>query len=216
MVGCRQNVICPVRQRIHRHPDPFRKRGCCFPNARDRKCSRGIRPHDCDRGRGTVAQVPRRRNGNAIPRSTFMTGIESKYRAFLSYSHADKTWADWLHKTLESYVVPNGLVGQVTSAGPIPKRLFPIFRDREELPSSPDLNDEMETALRQSLFLIVICSPHACQSHWVNEEILLFKRMGQSDRILALIVDGSPNADGEAGKDIQSECFPAALRFALG
>jgi WD40 repeat protein len=145
-----------------------------------------------------------------------MTDIESKYRAFLSYSHADKTWADWLHKTLESYVVPHGLVGQVTSAGPIPKRLFPIFRDREELPSSPDLNGEIETALRQSLFLIVICSPHASQSHWVNEEILLFKRMGQSDRILALIVDGSPNADGEAGKDIQSECFPPALRSALG
>lgn len=144
-----------------------------------------------------------------------MTDTELKYRAFLSYSHADKTWADWLHKTLESYVVQHGLVGQVTSVGPIPKRLFPIFRDREELPSSPDLNSEIETALRQSLFLIVICSPHAARSHWVNEEILLFKQMGRSDRILAVIVDGSPNAEGEAGKDSQSECFPPSLRFAL-
>ncbi len=145
-----------------------------------------------------------------------MTDTENKYRAFLSYSHADKTWADWLHKTLESYVVPNGLVGLETSAGSIPKRLFPIFRDREELPSSADLGGQIETALRQSLFLIVICSPHAARSRWVNEEILGFKRMGRSDRILALIVDGEPDADGEAGKDIQSECFPTALKFALG
>jgi hypothetical protein len=80
------------------------------------------------------------------------------------------------------------------------------------LSSSPDLNGEIETALRQSLFLIVICSPPASQSHWVNEEILLFKRMGQSDRILALIVDGSPNADGEAGKDIPAADDNDAVR----
>ena len=93
-----------------------------------------------------------------------MTDTESKYRAFLSYSHEDKTWADWLHKALERYVVPKRLVGQETIAGPIPKRLFPIFRDREELPSSADLGSQIETALRQSLFLIVICSPHAAKS----------------------------------------------------
>jgi WD40 repeat protein len=145
-----------------------------------------------------------------------MTDTESKYRAFLSYSHADKAWADWLHKTLEGYVVPSRLVGQETIAGSIPKRLFPIFRDREELPSSPDLGSQIETALHQSLFLIVICSPRAAKSRWVNEEILAFKRMGRSHRILALIVDGEPNADDKAGKDIQSECFPPALKFAAG
>ena len=143
-----------------------------------------------------------------------MTDTENKYRAFLSYSHVDKTWADSLHKALECYVVPKRLVGQETLAGPIPKRLFPIFRDREELPSSADLGSQIETALRQSLFLIVICSPHAAKSRWVNEEILAFRRMGRSQRILALIVGGEPNADDKAGKDLQSECFPPALKFA--
>jgi hypothetical protein len=42
-----------------------------------------------------------------------------RYYAFISYSHQDKTWADWLHKALETYVVPKRLVGQTTgAAGP--------------------------------------------------------------------------------------------------
>ena len=34
------------------------------------------------------------------------------YRAFISYSHADKAWADWLHKALETYRVPSRLVAK--------------------------------------------------------------------------------------------------------
>ena len=56
-----------------------------------------------------------------------------KYRAFISYSHADSKWAAWLHKSLETYRVPKHLVGRVTAFGPIPERLAPVFRDREEL-----------------------------------------------------------------------------------
>jgi len=29
-----------------------------------------------------------------------------KYRAFISYSHADEQWATWLHKAIETYRVP--------------------------------------------------------------------------------------------------------------
>ena len=34
-----------------------------------------------------------------------------KYRAFISYSHKDRAWGDWLHKALEGYRVPGRLVG---------------------------------------------------------------------------------------------------------
>jgi WD40 repeat protein len=139
-----------------------------------------------------------------------------KYRAFISYSHVDKEWADWLHKTLESYAVPSRLVGHETAAGPIPKRLFPIFRDRDELPTSADLGGVIESALRASRFLIVICSPHAAASLWVNEEILAFKRMGRDDRILAFIVDGEPNAADEPNTAPALECFPPGLKLVLG
>lgn len=137
-----------------------------------------------------------------------------RYWAFLSYSHDDKAWADWLHHSLETYRVPDKLVGRDTGAGPIPRRLSPIFRDRDELPAATDLGDKIEDALAASRFLIVLCSPTAATSHWANEEILQFKRMHPDGNILAMIVDGEPNASDLAGREAE-ECFPPALRFEL-
>ncbi|HVB83524.1 MAG TPA: toll/interleukin-1 receptor domain-containing protein, partial [Rhodanobacteraceae bacterium] len=111
-----------------------------------------------------------------------------RYRAFISYSHQDKSWADWLHRTLEAYVVPRRLVGQTTAAGVIPRRLAPIFRDRDELASATDLDRKVNEALAQSANLIVICSPRSAASRWVDEEVLAFKRMGRGERIFCLIV----------------------------
>lgn len=58
------------------------------------------------------------------------------YRAFISYSHKDKDLAQRLHRDVESYRIPSKLVGRVTGVGKVPRRLRPIFRDREELPAS--------------------------------------------------------------------------------
>lgn len=141
---------------------------------------------------------------------------EFKYWAFLSYSHNDKKWGDWLHKALETYRVPRRLVGKDSSDGKIPKRLFPIFRDREELRVSADLGTNINEALRQSRYLIVICSPHAAQSRWVGQEIVEFKKLEREDRILALIVAGEPNAsDGKSGFVPEDECFPKPMRYRL-
>ena len=138
-----------------------------------------------------------------------------KYRAFLSYSHRDGKWADWLHRSLESYRPPRRLVGTATERGPVPKRLAPVFRDREELASATDLGAVITDALAQSACQIVICSPQAARSRWVNEEILAFKRLGREDRIFCLIVEGEPNASDDPAR-LDEECFPPALRFRLG
>src|SRR5690242_14483079 len=143
-------------------------------------------------------------------------GGQFRYKAFISYSHRDKQWADWLHKSLESYRVPKRLVGTAGRDGVVPAKLFPIFRDREELSSSSDLNDQIKVALEQSAYLVLICSPNSAHSHWVNEEILAFKRRGREHRILALIVDGEPGAADKTGTDAALECFPLALKYKLG
>jgi MTH538 TIR-like domain (DUF1863) len=117
-----------------------------------------------------------------------------KYRAFISYSHRDSGWASWLHSSLEKYRPPKSLIGTVTVRGEVPKRIAPIFRDRDELPSATDLGSLINAALAESACQIVICSPQAAQSKWVNEEILAFKRLGREDRIFCLIVGGEPNA----------------------
>ncbi|HXR89458.1 MAG TPA: toll/interleukin-1 receptor domain-containing protein, partial [Steroidobacteraceae bacterium] len=142
-----------------------------------------------------------------------MDGV--KYWAFLSYSHRDAKWGGWLHKALESYRPPKQVVGRRTVRGPIPARLSPIFRDREELASATDLGASINDALSRSLCQIVICSPSAARSRWVNEEILAFKRLGGEDRIFCLIVDGEPNASDHPAQ-ADRECFPPALRYRLG
>ncbi len=134
-----------------------------------------------------------------------------KYWAFISYSHADEVWAKWLHRTLETYRVPSALVGRPSRNGAVPRRIFPLFRDREELPTSASLSDNIGDALARSRYLIVICSARAAVSRWVNEEVKAFKALGRSDRILCLIVDGEPNASDDPHSG-QLECFPVAVR----
>ena len=134
-----------------------------------------------------------------------------KYRAFITYAHEDEEKARWLRKKLEGFSVPKNLVGQKGKFGKIPSRLYPIFRDRDELPGSAQLGSIIEQALHDSSHLIVLCSPHAVKSRWVNEEIRIFKQMGKGDRILCLILDGEPMAEDLAHSK-GKECLPLAVR----
>jgi tetratricopeptide (TPR) repeat protein len=129
-----------------------------------------------------------------------------KYRAFLSYSHHDKKWADWIHGELERFHVPSHLRRLKDDGRAPPKHLKPVFRDSEDLSGSPNLPDVIHSALDDSEAMIVICSPAAVASRWVNIEIQTFQRLGRGHRIFALIVDGLPFA-GDS-----SECLPNALR----
>jgi hypothetical protein len=51
--------------------------------------------------------------------------IELKYRAFISYSHADTGWARWLHRGLEGFRIDKDLAGRTTATGVIPTALRP-------------------------------------------------------------------------------------------
>ena len=50
---------------------------------------------------------------------------EWKYWAFISYSHRDRQWADWLHVQSESFRIPKRLVGQAGRDATVPARVFP-------------------------------------------------------------------------------------------
>lgn len=141
-----------------------------------------------------------------------MASDEFKYWAFISYSHADAKWGDWLHAALETYRVPARLVRTAQPEGAVPKRIFPVFRDREELASSSSLGENIQNALRLSRALVVICSPRAAASRWVNEEVQLYKSINREDRVFCLIVDGEPNAAPDSGL---LECFPKAVLLKL-
>ena len=143
-----------------------------------------------------------------------MSDIPYRYWAFISYSSKDARLAAKLHRQLETYRIPRQLVGRPGRDVDVPRKLFPVFRDRDELPLSSDLGSSIESALRTSRYLVVICSPDAAKSRWVNEEIRYFKSLGREDRILAIISRGIPNGtDNPAAAT--DECFPPVLRFKL-
>jgi tetratricopeptide (TPR) repeat protein len=138
-----------------------------------------------------------------------------KYRAFISYSHADEEWAKWLHKSLETYRMPKRLVGRETAFGAVPDRIAPVFRDRDELATATNLGDILTRALQDSACQLVICSRRSAKSRWVNEEIKTFKRLGKAHRIFALIVDGEPGSSARP-ETADDECFPPALIYKMG
>ena len=152
------------------------------------------------------------RTGSATASSAPIANGSPHYFAFLSYSHRNQALADWLHQSLERFVVPSHLVGRITDHGPIPKRLTPIFRDLNELPASDDLGVEIRSAITASRFLIVLCSPAAARSRWTNAEIEAFKRARPHGCVFAAVIDGEPFASDLPGRE-DEECLPQALRY---
>ena len=130
-----------------------------------------------------------------------------KYRAFLSYSHADIASARWLHSHLESFPL-RGLADRETALGKVPKSLHPIFRDRDDFSAGLTLNDQTIAALDASAALIVLCSPASVRSSYVNEEIRLFKHRRPERPIVPVLVRGKLN-------DAAQQCFPPALGLEL-
>ena len=104
----------------------------------------------------------------------------ARYRAFISYSHADAQFAGWLHRKLEAWSLP----GQA--------RLSPIFIDRAELAAGPDLSAQVRVALAGSAALIVVASPAARASRWVTQEITLFRALNPGRPVLAALLQGEP------------------------
>ena len=109
------------------------------------------------------------------------------YRAFISYSHADKAFASWLQKKTEGYVVPRALRRRYPQLPRDFKRS--IFRDEEELTGAKALTPALEEALRASQKLIVICSKSAANSTWVAREIAFFKRAHPQGDIVCVATD---------------------------
>ncbi|MCH9808560.1 MAG: toll/interleukin-1 receptor domain-containing protein [Alphaproteobacteria bacterium] len=133
-----------------------------------------------------------------------------RYAAFISYSSKDARFAKRLHRTLESYGIPAAL-GEFDLIGEGKKnRIYPVFRDREEL-SAGELGGRIEAALKASANLIVVCSPNSAASPWVEKEIQFFIGIGRRDKVFAIITDDAPLVD-ETGADATASNFPPAFR----
>ncbi len=123
-----------------------------------------------------------------------------KYDAFISYRHAelDSFVAELLHKQLENFKVPKLADKEVKETGK--QGIKRVFRDKDELPLAGNLSAPITEALKESEFLIVICSPRTIESVWVQREIETFLEYRDASHILAVLIEGEP-----------SEAFPPQL-----
>lgn len=113
-----------------------------------------------------------------------------RYDAFISYRHSDLDMyiAKKIHKGLETFKVPGTVAKKYGK-----KSIKRVFRDQEELPIGSDLGDNIEGALRESEFLLVICSPRTPESYWVQKEIETFIHMHDRGHVLAILIEGEPD-----------------------
>ena len=129
------------------------------------------------------------------------------YYAFVSYATKDSKWAKWLQHQLSYYHIPSAVKKSNIN---IPQWIRPIFIYEYDLTGNV-LNKAIEKELESSKYLIVICSPNAVGSKYVNREIETFVKQGRQEYIIPFIVDGEVNA-----KNPEKECFPQALRELIG
>ena len=119
----------------------------------------------------------------------------------------DKKEAKRLQHALEYYRLPNNLLQENPE---LPEYVRPVFRDMTDLEVG-ELSAQIHAGLEQSHFLIVVCSPRAAASKWVNDEVEYFVSLGKQDKIVPYIIEGVPHASNP-----NEECFPSALLRIMG
>ena len=125
-----------------------------------------------------------------------------EYFAFISYKEEDAEWAKWLQHELENYKLPTDIRQNMPE---LPEQISPVYEYKSEA-SGGRLKEVIWRGLISSKFLIVICSPRATKSEWINNGIRYFVDSGREEYIIPFIVEGKPKAP-----NLEEECFPDAL-----
>jgi WD40 repeat protein len=125
------------------------------------------------------------------------------YDGFISYSHAaDGLLAPRLQAGLQRFAKPWWK-----------RRAVRIFRDESSLSANPHLWSSITEALDTSGWFVLLLSPDAAQSEWVNQEIAYWRTNRDPSRILPVVTDGEFSW---AGGDVTGDAVPDTLKGAFG
>src|SRR4051812_571336 len=103
-----------------------------------------------------------------------------RYKAFISYSHAaDGKLAPALQAGLQQFAKPWYRL-----------RTMRVFRDETGLAVTPELWDSIQRAMEQSEFFILLVSPQAAQSQWVEQEVRFWLQHRSHEKLLIVCTDG--------------------------
>ncbi|MGB6209211.1 toll/interleukin-1 receptor domain-containing protein, partial [Mycobacterium sp.] len=101
------------------------------------------------------------------------------YDAFLSYAHRDQEVAAAIQKALHSI---GRRLGQL--------RALRVFRDTTNLEANPDLWSKITTALDSARYLIVVLSPQAAASVWVDKEVSYWLEGRGREHLMLVVAKG--------------------------
>lgn len=130
-----------------------------------------------------------------------MTNKKYKYVAFISYRHVQPDFeiASQIHKAIENFKVPKELDPEGKY------KEMRVFRDREEL-TTKDLSDSIDEALRESEYLIIVCSKRTPDSPWCTREVKEFKKYHDDTKIIPVLIEGEPHESfNEELKNLKSK-----------
>jgi hypothetical protein len=112
-----------------------------------------------------------------------------RYRAFISYSHAaDRTLARALQRGLHQLAKPW-----------YRPPAFRVFRDDTSLSATPALWSSIEQAMTDSEFFILLASPQAAASPWVDRELAWWMGHKPRQHVMIVLTDGELAWDAAAG-----------------
>jgi WD40 repeat protein len=120
---------------------------------------------------------------------------------FISYSRKDVAFARRLETALKNYKPPKELK--------LPARNLNVFRDEEDF-TGVEYFTSLDRHLGESSKLIVICSPNARASHYVDDEIRRFAKAHGPENIVSVLVAGIPNNEVLPAQEEQ-KAYPEAL-----
>ena len=111
------------------------------------------------------------------------------YDAFISYSHVkDKPIATALQSAIQKLGKPW-----------YRRRAVRVFRDYTSLSATPHLWPTIENALGQSRYFLLLASPEAAASKWVNKEVSYWVEHNSIDTLLIGLTDGEIAWDDASG-----------------
>jgi WD40 repeat protein len=129
-----------------------------------------------------------------------------RYGAFLSYSRdSDADLAIALQRGVEKF-------GKKWNQA----RSLKVFRDAASLSANPGLWSSIETALSESAWFVLLASPKAASSKWVDREIRWWLEHRSAQTMLIVLTGGDVAWDDESNDYdwVSSTAIPSALRGA--
>lgn len=111
-----------------------------------------------------------------------------RYDAFISYSHAkDRAVSEAVQDGLQRL------------AKPWMRKALHVFRDDTSLSANPNLWEAIEDGLRGSRFFVLMASPEAAASPWVQKEVAFWQNRRSPTTFVIVVTDGTIAWDQETG-----------------